>query len=210
MWWWVVLHQQRQPGRPGVHGPAHGRSSMSFSSATRIGLFGVGGCYPSNRRVGGRPFPIRMRNIKDVMLRLILWTDHDRNGPRGHGSDTAHSPTGTGPAADRRPGASGRSAGSGAHRARRLVDRGPPGHSPARRAAGRRADDRVVVKFDGWPLLRRPARCAILGTCKSGQAHQDPSQTPTNQHSLRSSMLSVRPRAPRRTPSRSCLVVVVV
>ena len=26
---------------------------MSFSSATRIGLFGVGGCYPSNRRVGG-------------------------------------------------------------------------------------------------------------------------------------------------------------
>ena len=68
----------------------------------------------------------------------------------------------------------------------------------------------VVVKFDGWPLLRRPARCAILGTCKSGQAHQDPSQTPTNQHSLRSSMLSVRPRAPRRTPSRSCLVVVGV
>ena len=38
--WWVVLHQQRQPGRPGVHGPAHGRSSMRFSSATRM-LVGV-------------------------------------------------------------------------------------------------------------------------------------------------------------------------
>ena len=59
----------------------------------------------------------------------------------------------------------------------------------------------VVVKFDGWPLLQRQARCAILGTCKSGQAHQDPCQTPTNQHSRRSSTSSVRQKAPRKTPS---------
>ena len=48
---------------------------MSFSSATRIGLFGVGGCYPSNRRVGGGlPYPY-VRNIKRVMGRRDQATD---------------------------------------------------------------------------------------------------------------------------------------
>ena len=156
------------------------------------------------------PYPC-LRNIKDVMLRLILWTDHVpertarariRHGPLPHRRRACRRPTALALVA-------------ASSEAALVVPggwqiEGLPAISPARRAAGRRADDRVVVKFDGWPLLRRPARCAILGTCKSGQAHQDPSQTPTNQHSLRSSMLSVRPRAPRRTPSRSCLVVVGV
>ena len=75
MGWWVVLHlQQRQPGRPGVHGPAHGRSSMSFSSATRIGLFGVGDLVYGRSTITAsstEPSPSRSvcGNIKDVMLR---------------------------------------------------------------------------------------------------------------------------------------------
>ena len=49
-------------------------------------------------------------------------------------------------------------AASGAHRARRLADRGPPGHGPPRRAAGRRADGGVFHRPDPQPAHPRSVR----------------------------------------------------
>ena len=99
---------------------------------------------------------------------------HDASGGRGGGEGpikgvmgrcaqaTAPAPSPRPPRAHRapgarRPGTGGRSARS-ARRVRGLADRGPPGHGPARRTAGRGADGGVCHRPDPQPAHPRGVR----------------------------------------------------